>query len=96
MSPTTTNTSASAGHTSSTSTKTEHTEPPAYTPSDASSLKSTSSTTKKHLLEVFTRKLNHSGSPTSTTQAPKRKDGLTNEERKIRNEARASYYSTLG
>lgn len=37
-----------------------------------------------------------SETPTKTTKAPSGKDGLTIEERKIRNEARASYYSTLG
>lgn len=34
--------------------------------------------------------------PTKTTKARSGKDGLTTEERKLRNEARASYFSTLG
>ncbi|KAJ4411039.1 hypothetical protein N0V91_001412 [Didymella pomorum] len=66
--------------------------------SDVSSIKSTSSTVKKHLISVFNRTLSSSSTstPTKTTKAPSGKDGLTTEERKIRNEARASYYSTLG
>ncbi|KAF3052982.1 hypothetical protein E8E11_009541 [Didymella keratinophila] len=65
--------------------------------SDVSSIKSTSSTVKKHLVSVLNRKCSSSTeTPTKTTKAPSGKDGLTTEERKIRNEARASYYSTLG
>ncbi|KAF3005870.1 hypothetical protein E8E13_009133 [Curvularia kusanoi] len=86
---------ASAESTSALSTPT-YTAPPSYAPSNASSMKSTSSTVKKHLASVFTRKLNSSSTPVPTTKGPSGKDGLTTEERKIRNEARASYYSTLG
>ncbi|KAF1358085.1 hypothetical protein EJ07DRAFT_180278 [Lizonia empirigonia] len=53
-SSTASNTGASTGRKSTTSST--HTAPPAYAPSDASSIKSTSSTVKKHLVEVFTRK----------------------------------------
>ena len=37
-----------------------------------------------------------SSTSVSTTKAPSGKDGLTIEEREVRNEARASYFSTLG
>ncbi|KAF2624350.1 hypothetical protein BU25DRAFT_158490 [Macroventuria anomochaeta] len=88
-------TNASTSRTSTSSTPT-YTAPPSYAPSDASSVKSTTSTVKKHLVEVFTRKLNARSTATPTRKGPSGKDGLTTEERKLRNEARASYYSTLG
>ncbi|KAJ4986573.1 hypothetical protein SVAN01_07882 [Stagonosporopsis vannaccii] len=72
-----------------------HTAPTSYARSQASSTKSTSSTVKKHLVSVFTKKLNSSSAPVPTTKGPRGKDGLTTEERKVRNEARASYYATI-
>ncbi|KAF1929720.1 uncharacterized protein M421DRAFT_127177 [Didymella exigua CBS 183.55] len=90
--------SSNTSHSSHTSTPptTTYTAPPSYAQLDVSSTKSTSSTVKNHLLSVFNRKLSSSETPTKTTKAPSGKDGLTTEERKIRNEARASCFSTLG
>ena len=51
----TSHTSTAAAHTSTSSTPT-YMAPPSYTPSVASSTKSTSSTVKKHLASVFNRK----------------------------------------
>lgn len=48
------------------------------------------------VIDVVTVSSSSTETPTKTTKAPSGKDGLTTEERKIRNEARASYYSTLG
>ncbi|KAF3032849.1 hypothetical protein E8E12_001439 [Didymella heteroderae] len=95
MSSNTSHSKASTDRTSTSSTTT-YTAPPSYALSDASSIKSKSSTVKKHLSSVFARKLSSNETRTKTTKAPSGKDGLTTEERKIRNEARASYYSTLG
>jgi hypothetical protein len=50
-----TNTTSNSGTAARTSTAT-YTAPPSYTSSHASSIKSTSSTAKKHLAEVFTQK----------------------------------------
>ncbi|KAJ8115662.1 hypothetical protein OPT61_g2739 [Boeremia exigua] len=95
-------TSTNTSHTGASTTRTApvaaptHAAPSSYAPPDASSIKSTSSTVKKHLVSVFNRTLKSSSTPVPTTKGPSGKDGLTTEERRIRNEARASYYSTVG
>ncbi|OSS53607.1 hypothetical protein B5807_01581 [Epicoccum nigrum] len=91
----TSHTGTAAARTSGSSTPT-YMAPPSYAPSDASSTKSTSSTIKKHLVSVFNRKLKSSSTSIPTTKSPSGEVGLTTEEKKVRNEARASYFSTLG